>query len=220
MTAQTDNAMSHNFGDKDYLSTLVYRVYRYFNLSDDRLHNPNDLYRSMMSASLILSLIVPCTCFAVFVYPATVDYATSKAQLASIPLLKQQVAQLDKIYRGAHATLAKLEADPLLASLNNATLKHNSIDLHRMANDHRLTIVTTNIINDYLVPSQFTEHFTTTHYSWHLQGEFRDYLRFKKALWELSPLTQIEREYLSTKEDRQLDIIVDLSVYQSKEITL
>ena len=220
MTAQTENAINDNIGNNDRLSTLAYRVYRYFNRSDDRLYNPNDLYRFIVYASLVLSLIVPCICFVVFVYPTTVDYATSKAQFASIPLLERQVAQLDQMYRSAHATFTELETDPLLVSLHNATLQHNAIDLHRMAHDHRLIVVATNIINDHRISSQFTEQFTATHYSWHLRGQFGDYLRFKKALWELSPLTQMEREYLSTKAERQLDIVVDLSVYQPKEVTL
>ena len=216
MTASTNNAINDNIGNNDWLSALAYRVYRYLNRSNDRLYNPNDLGQHIIYASLILSLIVPSVCFVVFVYPTTVDYATSKAQLASIPILTQQVAQLDQMYQSASATLTELEAEPLLASLDDAVLQHNTIDLHRMAHHHQLKIVATNTINDHRISSQFTEHFTATHYSWHLRGRFADYLRFKKALWELSHLMQMEREHLSTKEELQLDIVVDLSVYQPK----
>ena len=217
MIAPTDNAINDDIGNNDWLSALASRVYRYFNRSGDRLYNPNDLYQSIIYVSLILSLIVPGACFVVFVYPATVDYATSKAQLASIPILTQQVAQLDKMYQSASATLTELEAEPLLASLDDAVLQHNAIDLHRMAHNHQLRIVATNTINDHRISPQFTEHFTATHYSWHLRGRFADYLGFKKALWELSHLMQMEREHLSTKEELQLDIVVDLSMYQLKE---
>ena len=217
MTAQTDNAITDNISNNDWLSALAYRVYKYLNRSDDRLYNPNDLCQSIIYASLILSLIVPGAFFVVFVYPATVDYTTSKVQLASIPILIQQVAQLDKMYKSASAILIELEADPLLASLDDAVLQHNAIDLHRMANNHRLRIVATNTINDHRISSQFTEHFTVIHYSWHLRGRFADYLRFKKALWKLSHLMQMEREHLSTQEELQLDIVIDLSVYQPKE---
>ena len=220
MTLHASNTLNDKVGNDDWLATFANRVYGYFNRSNDRLHNLNDLYQSIIYASLMLSLVVPCICFVVFVYPTTVDYATSKAQLASIPLLKRQVTQLEQMYRSAHATLTELEADPLLAPLHNPTLQHNAIDLHRMAHDHRLRIVATNTINDHQISPQFTEDFTVIHLSWHLRGRFGDYLAFKKALWEVSPLTQIEREHLSTKEDRQLDIVVDLSVYQSKEAAL
>ena len=213
-----NNTIDDNIGNNDWLATFANRIYRYFNRSDDRLHNPNDLYQSIIYASLALSLIVPCTCFVVFVYPTTVDYTTSKAQLASIPSLKRQVAQLEQMYRSAHATLTELEADPLLVSLHNPTPQQNAVDLHRIAHDHRLTIVATNTINDHQISSQFSEDFTAIHLSWHLRGRFNDYLSFKQALWELSPLMQMEREHLSTKENRQLDIVVDLSVYQPIEV--
>ncbi len=220
MTAQNDNAMNNDIGGNDWTSMFAYRVYRYFNRSDNRLYNPNDLYRSVVYISLALSLIVPGACFVGFVYPTAVDYATTKAQLASIPMLKRQIAQLDKMYRSTHITLTELETDFPPASLDNATLHHNAIDLHRMAHNHRLRIVATNTINDHRVMPRFTEYFTTTHYSWHLQGRFTDYLRFKKALWKASPSTQMEREHLSTRDDRQLDIVVDLSVYQPVKVNL
>ena len=217
MTARIGNAMTDNIGNNDWLGALVYRVYRYLNRSDDRLFDPSDLGQYIIYASLIISLIVPSACFVVFVYPATADYATSKAQLASIPILTQQIAQLDKMYRSASAILTEVEVDPLLVSLDDATLQLSAIDLHRMAHNHRLKIVATNTINDHRISPQLTEHFIATHHSWHLQGQFADYLRFKKALWELNHLMQMEREHLSTKEELQLDIVVDLSVYQPKE---
>ena len=218
MTVHTNNTIDDNIGNNDWLATFAKRIYKYFNRSDDRLHNPNDLYQSIIYVSLALSLIVPCTCFVVFVYPTTLDYATSKAQLASIPSLKRQVAQLEQMYRSAHATSTKLEADPLLASLHNPTPQHNAIDLHRIAYDHQLAIVATNTINDHQISPQFSEDFTAIHLSWHLRGRFNDYLAFKQALWEINPLMQMEREHLSTRENRQLDIVVDLSVYQPKEV--
>ena len=217
MTAPADNAINDNIGNNDWLSALASRVYRCLSRSNDRLYNPNDLGQSIIYASLILSLVVPSACFVVFVYPATMDNAMSEAQLASIPILTQQVAQLDKMYQSASATLTELEADPLLASLDDATLQHNDIDLHRMAHHHQIKIVATSTINDNQVSPQFTEHFSATHYSWHLRGRFADYLRFKKALWELSHLMQMQREHLSTREELQLDIFIDLSVYQPKE---
>ena len=218
MIGHAGGTIDDKVSNDDWFATLANRIYGYFNRSNDRLHNLNDLYQSMVYASLMLSLIVPCICFVVFVYPTTVDYATSKAQLASIPLLKRQVAQLEQMYQGAHATLTKLEADPLLAPLHNLTLQHNAVDLHRMVHDHRLRIVATNTTNDHQIAPQLSEDFTVVHLSWHLRGQFSDYLAFKKALWEVSPLTQMKREHLSTKEDRQLDIVVDLSVYQPKEV--
>ena len=221
MTTHTDNAMTHHIIANDWFNTIVKLVYKCFNRSDDRLYNPNDLSKCLVYTSLALSLIIPGICFAIFVYPTISDYAASKAQLASIPLLKQQVAQLKKIYEKSHATLIELEADTSLASLRDAKQAlYNPIDLHRLAHDHRLTIAAMDTLNDYEVSSQFTEHFTTTRFSWHLKGQFADYLAFKKALWNLGPLIQIEREHLSTKEDRQLDIVVDINVYQMIEVAL
>ena len=210
-----------NIDESDWLNTIAKLVHQCFNKSDERLHNPNDLYRSLVYASLALSLIIPGICFTIFVYPAMTEHAASKAQLASIPLLKQQVAQLKKMHQTSHTTLMELEADILLAPLRDTTqTQYNPIDLHRLAHDHRLTIVAMDTLNDHEALPQFAEHFTATRFSWHLKGHFVDYLAFKKALRDFNPLMQTEREHLSTGENRQLDIIVDLNAYQPKNVAL
>ena len=221
MTTHTDNTMINNINESDWLTTIANLVHQCLNKSNDRLHNPNDLYKALVYASLALSLIIPVICFALFVYPAMTEHAASKAQLASIPVLKQQLAQLKKMYETSHAALMELETDILLSALRDeAQAQYNPIDLHRLAHDHQLKIIAMDTSKDHEALPQFTEHFTATRFSWRLKGQFVDYLAFKKALRDFSPLIQTEREHLSTGENRQLDIIVDLNVYQAKEVAL
>ena len=189
--------------------------------SDDKLRKPSDLSKSLVYISIVLSVIVPSVCFALFVYPTMTTYAASKAQVVSVPLLEQQVARLKKLYRNSHAALTELEADTLLIALHNiGGAQQSPIELHRLAHDHKLTIVATDTLNDPEVRLQFADYFTVTRFSWHLKGHFFNYLTFKKALWQQHPLIHMEREHLSVRDALKLDIIVDINLYQPKALVL
>ena len=222
MTSSINHTVNDNIADaSNRADTLRDLIYKCFNLSDDTLRKPSDLSKFLIYVSIVLSVIVPSTCFALFVYPTMTAYALSKTQVVSIPSLKRQIAQLKQLYQSSHTALTELEADALLVSLHNATqTKYNPIDLHHKAHDHRLKFIEMDTLNNQEVSPRFSDNFTASRFSWHLKGYFSDYLRFKKALWEQHPLIHIEREYLATIEGLRLDIVVDISIYQPKEIAL
>ena len=221
MTIPADPTTGDKTDRNDYFATLLGLLYKCLNLSDDKLRKPSDLAKSLVYVSIVLSVIVPSVCFAIFVYPTMTTYAASKAQVVSVPLLEQQVAHLKKLHRNSHAALTELEADSLLTALRNiGDAQQSPIELHRLAHDHKLTIVATDTLNESEVPPQFADYFTTTRFSWHFKGHFFNYLTFKKALWEQHPLIHMEREHLSARDDLKLDIIVDINLYQPKALVL
>ena len=183
--------------------------------------NLRELSGLLVYLSMALSLLVPVIYFSLFVYPAMTAYVANKEQLSSIPLLKQQVSQLKKLYENGQIKLIDLEANTLLPTPNNVTnTQYNAINLHRLAYQYHLTIIATDSLNEPEVSSRLADYFTINHLSWHLRGYFSDYLAFRAALQEQQPLLQPMREHLSTEANLKLNIVVDINVYQPTDVAL
>lgn len=218
---RTDKTVNDSALSNDGMYSTIADLLKSFNTSDDKLRNPNALFQYLVYMSAVLSAAVPVVCFAIFVYPTMQTYAEYKLQTSSIPILKQQVAQLKNEYRNRRAALSNIAANGLSVSSYHAPdAQYNPTDLHQLAHDHRLTIVAMDTLSNLDTPPEFAEHFTVSRFSWHLKGYFFNYLAFKKALRSKQPLIQPEREHLRPGDNRQLDIVVDLNVYHPKKIAL
>jgi len=206
----------------DTLGDFVYRCLR---INNDTLRNPRDLPRFLAYLSAVLAVIIPTVYFAIFVFPMTETYASHRAQVASIPVLRQQLARSKAAYQTSYASLKHLEAEELLVSLHNAqeTLYKPS-EVHRLAELHKLTIVAMETLNHHETTPQlaelFDKHFTVARFSWNLKGYFFNYLAFREALHNQHPLLYTARERLTPEADQKIDIVVDINVYHPREIAL
>ncbi|MBC6414435.1 MAG: hypothetical protein GDA45_06105 [Chromatiales bacterium] len=215
MTTDTALTTSDNNGDNHN------RINVLNNLNSDKLHNPSTLYEFLVCVSMAFLLVMPAAYFALSVYPTMTAYSKGKAQLVSIPSLSQQLEQLKQRYKNSHTALLGLEADISSAFGHDATAKqYNSLDLHRLAHKHRLTIVAMDTLSEQPISPHLADHFTIDHLSWQLRGYFPDYLEFRKAVRQQQPLLQTIQEHLSAEENLKLNIVVDLNIYRPIDVAL
>ena len=167
--------------------------------------------------------VVLCTLCVVYlssiVHGALNHYQIQSAELLSVPLLTRQIARLEQQHRRVSAELAQLNALPEL-ELPNATdgWAEGRLDLHRLAQAHRLQLITLDKLNEQEEPTLASPELSVADsFSLKLEGHFFDYVSFREALSARLGLVRIEREHLSHNPRGKLDILLELRIYRSNK---